>query len=308
MSILLISKSKDFRQLKQEILQIEQDLNIQVWPAVTDRHAVQMAVAWDHSEGVLESFPNLQCVMSYGAGTEHLINDVSDRKVKLCRMVLESLNSQIADYVLMISLIIQRKYHEYLKSADKRKWKQLDVAAKSDLPIGVMGAGQTGIAIAELLSKNGFRVNSWSGSVKTISGVNHYSGSEKFHHFLNESCILVCALPLTPETEGILNLKTFKGLQKPAYLINVARGNHLVEEDLIYSLDAGILAGAILDTFQTEPLPDSHTFWNREEIIITPHIAALTHPKEAASLIVENYKRIISGMDPLYMVDKQKGY
>lgn len=113
---------------------------------------------------------------------------------------------------------------------------------------------------------------------------------------------------LTEETDGILDLELFKKLKKPAYLINVARGQHLIEEDLIYALDTGVLEGATLDVFEEEPLPANHLFWNRPKIMITPHVASITDPKEAASLIVENYKRSLSGMDLLFEVDRTKGY
>ena len=308
MSILLISKTKDFKPLKEEILQQDPELHIEIWPAVRNRKTVQMAVCWKHTKGALEPFPNLKCIMSYGAGVDHLLHDKSLPEVDICRMVLPSLNDQMADYVLMMCLILQRKYRNYDRHSSQQIWNQLEVHTKQELSVGVMGAGQTGTAIAERLAKNGFTVNTWSNSEHHIPDVRHFAGQLAFHPFLNESHILVCSLPLTMNTEGVLNLNTFKALQKPAYLINIGRGRHLVEEDLIYALDADILKEAVLDTLETEPLPQNHTFWNRDEIIITPHIAALTNPKEAATLIINNYKRIISGMKPLHKVDRLKGY
>lgn len=140
---------------------------------------------------------------------------------------------------------------------------------------------------------------------KEIEGVECFSDLDDF---LSKTNILVCLLPLTKETDGILDLDLFKKLKKPAYLINVARGSHLIEEDLIYGLDTGVLEGATLDVFEEEPLPANHLFWNRPKIMITPHIASITDPKEAAKVIVENYKRSLSGMELLYEVDREKGY
>ncbi len=267
-----------------------------------------MAVCWNHSSGALESFPNLRCVMSYGAGADYLLADPGLPDVKLCRMVLPSLSRQMADYVLLMCLIIQRKYREYLKQNVAHVWRQLEPLQKKHLSVGIMGAGQTGTAIAEVLVNNEFRVNTWALSERHTPGVKHFAGASSLSGFLRESSVLVCALPLTSETDGILNLDHFKQLEQPAYLINIGRGSHLVEEDLIYALDIGLIKEAVLDTFHTEPLPENHAFWNRNEVTITPHIAALTDPNEAAELIIENYKRVVSGMDPLHKVNRERGY
>lgn len=119
---------------------------------------------------------------------------------------------------------------------------------------------------------------------------------------------MVCLLPFTDKTQGILNLELFKKLRNPAYLINVGRGQHLIEEDLIYAIDTGLLSGAWLDVFEEEPLPSNHLFWNRPKIMITPHIAAVTDPKEAAKQILENYKRSLSGMELINSIERKKGY
>jgi len=170
-----------------------------------------------------------------------------------------------------------------------------------------MGLGELGRDTAERLQMNGFNVNGWSKSKKEIDGVRSYSEDE-LNEFISATNILVCMLPLTNQTKEILDLKLFKMMKQPAFLINVARGEHLVEEDLIYALDTGLISRAVLDVFCKEPLPDSHPFWSREKITITPHIASLTNPKEVAELLVENYKRLLSGMELLYEVDREKGY
>ena len=153
----------------------------------------------------------------------------------------------------------------------------------------------------------GFNVAGWSNSKKSIPDVVTYS-KEQLDPFLATTNILVCLLPLTEETKDILSLSLFKKLSNPGFLINVGRGQHLVEEDLIYALDMGLLNQAALDVFQSEPLPESHPFWGRDAITITPHVASVTEPEEIAELILENYKRMLSRNELLNRVDRYRGY
>ena len=148
----------------------------------------------------------------------------------------------------------------------------------------------------------------WSSSEKNIDGVQSFSGDDGLKKFLFKTNILICLLPLTDETEGILNRQLFQNLPKNAYVINVARGEHLVEADLTQMLDNGHLSGAALDVFRTEPLPEDHSFWDHEKINITPHIASVTNPKSALSLILENYRRMENKEDLINEVDMKKGY
>jgi glyoxylate/hydroxypyruvate reductase A len=171
-----------------------------------------------------------------------------------------------------------------------------------------MGLGEMGSSVATLLVQQGYNVNGWSRSEKEIEGVTSFAGNDQLDDFLGKTKVLVNLLPLTEETEGILDLDIFKKLKKPGYLINVGRGSHLVEEDLIYAFDMNYLEGACLDVFEEEPLPKNHTFWNRDQIMVTPHIAAITPAEEAARVIVENYKRAMSGMELMFEVDREKGY
>jgi glyoxylate/hydroxypyruvate reductase A len=171
-----------------------------------------------------------------------------------------------------------------------------------------MGLGELGKPTAKQLAELGYQVSGWSRSAKKIEGVTTFAGTDELNSFLDKVHVLICLLPLTEETKGILNLEIFKQMDDGGWIINAARGEHLVDEDLIYALDSNILQGAWLDVFSDEPLPEKHAFWNRDNIIITPHIASITKPKEVADQIVENYKRALSGMDLNYTVDRTKGY
>lgn len=308
MSLLLIAKDRDMNPWKEALLEEDPNLDIEVWPRVDKKERVSFAVSWNHPKNVLDGYPNLKVVSSLGAGADHLLNDESlPESVTFTRVVIPSLKDQMAEYVL--NAIQNYRFHTSRYVDQKREgfWSKHDPVPKTECAVGLMGLGEMGQAVAGSLATNGFEVNGWSSSKKKLNGIRSFSKTE-LDDFLTTSNILICLLPLTKETSGILNLDVFKKLKEPSFVINVGRGGHLVEEDLIYALDTGHLNGACLDVFEEEPLPENHLFWNRPKIMITPHIASITDPKEAAKLIVENYKRSLSGMDLLYEVDREKGY
>ena len=308
MSILLVAKKRDLSALKKHIHSIDSNIDVEIWPAVAKPERIQYAVAWNHPENVLDKFPNLRAVSSLGAGVDHLVNDATlPKSVILTRMVLPSLTQQISDYVLMSALNIIRHSHTYYRQQTRAKWTEHSPLGKSELRVGVMGLGELGAATAQKLERNGFNVSGWARTKKELSSIKTYT-SDELPIFLKEVNILVCLLPLTPKTEEILNLNTIKQLKQPAFIINAARGEHLVDEDLIYALDTNQIQHAVLDVFSDEPLPESHPFWNRHKITITPHTAALTDEKESAELIVENYKRLLSGMEVLNPVSRDHKY
>jgi len=308
MSILLVSKKRDFTALESHIRSIGPNIDVETWPAVAKPDRVQMAVAWNQPENVFATFPNLKVITSLGAGVDHLLYDSTiPETVTFTRMVLPSLKQQVADYVLMSALNILRNSHDYYRQQQQAEWAEHQPIEKDDLRIGVMGLGQLGSVTAKKLEQSGFHVSGWARTKKELSSIRTYTSGE-LDHFLEEVNILVCLLPLTPETEGILNLETIKKLKQPAFIINAARGEHLVDEDLIYALDTDRIRHATMDVFSDEPLPESHPFWNRDKITITPHVAALTNEKEAAKLIVENYKRLLSGMDLNHPVSRDHKY
>ncbi len=308
MSLLLVSKNRNLKPYKEALLKLDPNLDIEIWPGISKPEQVQFAVAWQHPSNLFEKFPNLKVISSLGAGVDHLLSDDTiPESIKFTRIVAPSLSGQMADYVLTAVLNIMRRTDHYINQQRKSVWKPLESIKKSEVTVGVMGLGEIGSEVAKTLVKNGFPVTGWAKSKKSIQGVKCYSKDE-LGTFLTQTNILVCLLPLTPETDGILDLDLFKGLKKPAYLINAARGEHLVEEDLIYALDTDTIHHATLDVFAEEPLPESHPFWGRDKITITPHIASVTDPMESAELILENYKRMLSGMELLHKVDREAGY
>lgn len=308
MSILLVAQRRDMKPFRNAILNADPNIDVDIWPDSDNRARVQFAVAWNHPQDVWKSYPNLKVISSLGAGADHLLKDNTiPENVRLTRVVVPSLADQMADYVLTAVLNIFRHSELYRHQQKESVWKVQSAYQKDELSIGIMGLGELGSATAERLHVNGFTVNGWARTEKKLSGVTTFTAGS-LGEFLNRSNILVNLLPLTPQTDGILDLDLFKELKKPSFLINVARGEHLVEEDLLYALDRDLIQHAVLDVFSTEPLPDSHSFWGREKITITPHIASVTDPDEVAVLLVENYKRTLSGLTLLNEVDKKRGY
>lgn len=308
MSLLLVAQHRDMKPFRDAILEQDSNMDVEIWPEVQDPRRVQFAVAWNQPKNLFGQYPNLKAISSLGAGVDHLLADSSiPDSIRITRFVAPSLSDQMSDYVLTAVLNLFRKTEEYYRQQKQGEWKAVPFFSKNDLTAGIMGLGELGRDTAERLQMNGFNVNGWSKSKKEIDDVISYSENE-LNEFISATNILVCMLPLTNQTKEILDLKLFKMMKQPAFLINVARGEHLVEEDLIYALDTGLISRAVLDVFCKEPLPDSHPFWSREKITITPHIASLTNPKEVAELLVENYKRLLSGMELLYEVDREKGY
>lgn len=283
-------------------------MDVEIWPNVKKPERIQFAVAWNHPKNIFDSFPNLKVISSLGAGVDHLFaDDTIPENIRFTRVVAPSLSDQMCDYVLGTILNILQRTETYFDQQKQADWKPQKAYRKKDVTVGVMGLGAIGKKVAERLELNGFSVAGWSNSKKEIDGVQTYSAGQ-LDAFLSQTNILVCLLPLTKKTEGILDLELFKKLKKPAFVVNVARGEHLVEEDLIYSLDTNLIEHSVLDVFSKEPLPEPHPFWGRDKITITPHIASVTNPDEVAELLLDNYKRLLSGMDLLHEVDREVGY
>ncbi|MFH5833200.1 2-hydroxyacid dehydrogenase [Halalkalibaculum sp. DA384] len=309
MSLLLLAPHhNNLMAWKEALLEEDPNLDIEIWPNIEDRERVQFILSWNQPKQTLNRFPNLKVISSLGAGVDHILrDDVLPENVTVCRIVSPSLVRQMQEYILMTVLNYQRNMYAYYQQRTERKWSEHPNKKPDEIPIGVMGLGTLGKPVAEILAQNGYQVNGWSHTRRTIEGVDTFA-SDELDQFLESTRVLVCLLPLTSDTEEILNLALFRKLRRPAYLINAARGEHLVDEDLIYAMDTGWIEGACLDVFSEEPLPDRHPFWNRQDIMITPHSASFTLPREVAGQVIENYKRALSGMEVKNKIDRDKGY
>ncbi len=287
----------------------EPDLDLRLWPAAGPPEEVDFILCWNPPAGELRKYPNLKCIASLGFGVDHILRDPDlPPGVPITRLVDETMARSMSEYVLAAVLNHTRHLNRFRRDQSGCVWKRRVPLHAPDVRVGIMGLGTLGRDAAAKLRFLEFPVAGWSRTAKQIEGVSCFAGPERFDEFLSQTDVLVCLLPLTPATRGILNRHAFSRLPAGAYLINTARGDHLVEEDLLASLDSGHLSGACLDVFRTEPLPESHPFWRHHLIVVTPHIASLTPPAAVAPQIIENYRRVRAGRAPHNLIDMQKGY
>ena len=306
MSLLIICPGKDPEVWKQALQEYDSDIEVEIFPEVKAPEKVEMALSWNHPTGAFKGFPNLRSVASMGAGIDHILHDPQlPRQVPVTRVVDEMLTADMSNFVLALVLdhIREISYHHCNKSWNKKMYRRPE-----ETRVGIMGLGVLGLAAAEKLKMNGFQVSGWSSGPKELEAVNTFFGKGQLDEFLSELHLLVCLLPLTPDTENILDKALFQKLPKDAYLINVARGRHLVEEDLLEMTDNGHLSGASLDVFRKEPLPVEHPFWKHPKIKITPHNASITSPRSVVPQIVDNYYRMKNGEPLKNLASREKGY
>jgi len=228
--------------------------------------------------------------------------------VPIARMVDPSLSRTMSEYVLLAVLRHHREFDRFEREQRACRWAYSFPPQAADRPIGIMGLGELGSHVAGQLVAQGFPVLGWSRTAKALAGITSYAGRGELHAFLHRSAILVCLLPLTAETHGILDAETFAGLPHGAFVINVARGDHLVEADLLAALDSGHLAGATLDVFRTEPLPPEDPLWRHPKVLVTPHVASYSLPVTAANGVVENIRSARAGQPLRHQVDRARGY
>lgn len=306
MSLLLILPGKNVGKMKDRILELAPDLEVALWPDAGDERAVEMIVTWNQPSGVLARYPASRVVMSFGAGVDHILEDPGlPGRAAVCRVVDPALVHDLTEYMLAAVLSHKRLLELYRNRQRERTWEPARYV--KDPVVGILGLGQIGRKAAEKFRLLGFRVLGWSRTPKSLPGLETFHG-EGLEELLGRSDYLLCVLPLTEGTRGILNADLFGKTKRGAYLINVGRGAHLEEDDLIPALDAGQLAGACLDVFREEPLPENHPFWVHPAITVTPHIGALTETKAVVSQIIENYRRLGRGEPLLNVVDRERGY
>ncbi|SIR27361.1 2-hydroxyacid dehydrogenase [Pontibacter lucknowensis] len=309
MSITIFSQGRNTSRWESALKERRPGLEVHVYPDTGPAEEVEFALAWNHPPGAFTAFPNLKCIASTGAGVDHILRDPElPQGVQITRIVDEDLTQDMAAFVTAQVLNHVRGLDKYKELQQSHTWKQHSYKRTADVVVGVMGMGVLGTHTAQQLSKLGFKVHGWSRSPKLMEGVGTYAGSEELDAFLESANILICLLPLTRQTADILNKDTFSKLPKGAYVINVARGEHLVDDDLIEMLDKGHLSGASLDVFREEPLPAEHPFWSHPTITVTPHVASITNPASAVSQILENYDRMRHGEPLINVVSKAKGY
>ena len=272
------------------------------------------AVVWAPPQQFIDEQPQLRGLFNIGAGVDALLKLRVPSTTRIVRLDDAGMSVQMAEYVLHALVRHVREFDVYEADAREGTWSFRKPRPRRDFPVGVMGLGVLGQRVAKAVAQFEFPVNGWSRSPRQVEGVRCFSGAEGFDAFLAASRVLVCLLPLTPDTRGVLcrkTLLTLHGGRPGGYLINVARGQHLVEADLIALLDDGPLAGATLDVFEVEPLPPAHPFWRHPKITVTPHASARTLREESIAQIAAKIRTVEAGgaFDDLPgIVDPRRGY
>ena len=283
----------------------------QVWPwspAVASREA-DYAVVWSPHDSFFAGQRRLRAVFNMGAGVDRLLRLPGlPREVPLFRLDDTGKARQMAEYVCHALIGHARRFGGFDAQQRAGVWRELPVEGRAAFPVGVMGLGAIGARVAQAVASFGYPVLGWSRSRKAMAGVTGFAGPDEFDSFLRATRVLVCVLPLTPQTDGIVNATNLRKLKPGAYVINVGRSSHVVDADLLAQIDAGHVAGATLDVFATEPLPDGHAFWRHPNIRGTPHIAASTGLDESIDQIVAKIRAIERGEAPLGRVDFERGY
>src|SRR5215472_6947490 len=267
MALLFRSTVDSAARWRAQLTRLTQELEIRVWPEVGDPTEIDYALVWRPEPGFLASLPKLKLILSLGAGVDHLLGDPHlPRHLPIVRLVDPHLTNAMSEYVVLQVLRLHRRDLEYRAQQQAGIWRELDQPNAAERRVGILGLGELGRDAAKKLELLGFDVAGWSRSEKTLAGIESHAGAAGLPALLARSEILVCLLPLTAETQAILNARTLALLPKGAALVNAARGAHLVEEDLLAALASGQVSAAVLDVFREEPLPAGHPFWHHPRI------------------------------------------
>ncbi|MBK8073096.1 MAG: glyoxylate/hydroxypyruvate reductase A [Ramlibacter sp.] len=266
------------------------------------------AVVWAPPQQFLDEQPGLRGIFNIGAGVDALLQLKLPPAAKVVRLDDAGMSVQMAEFVCHAVIRHFREFDGYEQDVALGKWSYRKPRLRTDFPVGVMGLGVLGERVARSVAQFDFPVNGWSRSGKSIDGVRVFCGASQLHGFLAATRVLVCLLPLTPDTRDIMDHEMLSLLRPGGYVINVARGAHLVDSDLIALLDSGHLAGATLDVFRTEPLPAEHPFWRHPKITVTPHTSARTLREESIAQIAGKILALQRGEPVAGVVDLARGY
>ncbi|SDI01684.1 glyoxylate/hydroxypyruvate reductase A [Pseudomonas flavescens] len=284
------------------------EIDVRLWPAIGDPAEIRYFAAWQPPEDLATRFPNLDVVFATSAGVDQFDLNQLPEAVDVVRMLDPGIAKAITEYACFAVLALHRQIPLYLGQQQRRHWQDHNLVAAAQRRIGVMGLGNLGRAALDGLRPFGFPLSGWSRSRKGIDGVRCYAGLQELDDFLQQCDILICLLPLTRDTQGILNARTFAALPRGAHLINLGRGGHLVEDDLIAALDSGQLQHAIIDVLEHEPPEAAHRFWQRADIWLTPHIGAMTAPDSAFAVLLDNLRRHQRGEPMRGLIDRDAQY
>ncbi|PPA73650.1 glyoxylate/hydroxypyruvate reductase A [Achromobacter spanius] len=282
---------------------------ISVWNPDGPPSGAEVALVWRPPAELFKHETGITTLFNLGAGVDALLKmpEIPEH-VRIVRLEDAGMSVQMAEYALYALLRVSRDFQAFDEAQARQHWDTREGTSQSDWPVGVLGLGQVGARVAQTLAEFGYPVAGWSRSPREIAGVESFAGEAALPAFLARTRFLVNVLPLTPDTRGILSRETLSQLLPEAHLVNVGRGEHLVEEDLVQMLEEGEIAGATLDVFHTEPLPRDHPFWHDPRVHVTPHIAARTLRDESIEQIAGKVAQLMRGEAITGVVERTRGY
>jgi len=282
------------------------EAQVNVWHSGAPR--ADYAIVWAAPQQFFDEQTALQAVFNMGAGVDALLQRQIRADLPIVRLNDAGMGVQMAEYVCHALIRHTRDFALFERQAEQGLWQEPPVLDRADFPVGILGLGVLGEQVARAVQHFGFPVRGWSRSARDLDGVRCLHGQAQLPEFLANTRVLVNLLPLTPQTENLLNRATLLQLQAGAYLINIARGRHVVDEDLLSLLDSGHIAGATLDVFRTEPLPADHLYWRHPRVTVTPHIAGRTMLQDTVQQIVAKIQALEKGAPIVGVVDRARGY
>ena len=307
MALLICAPDRSNERLAADLKKRLPDVDVRIWPAVGEPTDIEFALLWKQPEGLVKTLPNLKAISSLGAGIEHLVNDPDIPKtLPIGRLAGPKLAADMATWLLGQVISHWRDFNRFDNQQQAKQWQAW--APTHQPRVGILGMGAMGRQAAHAFQALGFEVGGYSISGDGPESIQMHTGQTGLMMLASQSDYLICLLPLTDETRGILDKTLMGNMSENSVLINVGRGAHLVEADLLEALELGRPKHAILDVFATEPLPQDHPFWTHPNIRVSPHSAALTDPSEAADLVAQSYRDVMAGKPPLGRVDLNKGY
>lgn len=313
MSILIALQGWDPAEWVQRFARLAPSREIVVWPQGSDYSDIRYAVTWKPPKGLLPSLPRLEAMFSLGAGVDAMLADPDLPDTPLVRIVDPNLTGRMTEWVTLQVLAHHRLHRVYDNQQREGRWRPIGQPSAGAVGVGIMGLGVLGSDSALALTRLGFDVAGWSRTPKSIDGVLCFHGEDGLERFLARTDILVVLLPLTPETDGLVDYSLLGRLRRDnhmggAVLINAGRGRLQVEADILRAADEDILSGATLDVFHEEPLPDDSRFWHHPKITVTPHVAAESDPDYLCAYIVRQIDNHEAGRGLENVVDRTRGY
>ena len=270
---------------------------------------IEAAIVANPAPGALAGLPRLRLIQSLWAGVDKLLADPTlPPEVPLARMVDPLMSQAMAETALWAVLSLHRGFFEYGRNQREAQWQPIEQRRAEDVPVLVLGLGEMGRTVAQRLAGNGYPVSGWSTRAAQVEGVRCLHGDAALHGALAQSEIVVNLLPLTDATRGFFAASAFARMRRGASIVNLARGAHVVDADLLAALDAGQIAHAVLDVFAQEPLPPEHAYWRHPCVTVLPHVAALTDARSAAHIAAANVRALAQGQPLANLVDRARGY